>query len=116
MVARHRTDPMKRTTKKLQQALTREPDLAPEPVEERPAASARTGGEETLPDDPLAADEDLDEEEETSETEAETEEAPPDDENAPDDALGLYLRQMGAIPLLSRDQELTLAKRLERQR
>jgi RNA polymerase primary sigma factor len=30
-----------------------------------------------------------------------------------DDALGLYLRQMGAIPLLSRDQELALAKRLE---
>ncbi|HEX5270311.1 MAG TPA: sigma-70 factor domain-containing protein, partial [Gemmataceae bacterium] len=36
-----------------------------------------------------------------------------DDENAPDDALGLYLRQMGAIPLLNREQELALAKRLE---
>jgi RNA polymerase primary sigma factor len=33
-----------------------------------------------------------------------------------DDALGLYLRQMGAIPLLNRDQELTLARRLERSR
>lgn len=33
--------------------------------------------------------------------------------NAPDDALGLYLRQMGSIPLLSRAEELTLAKRLE---
>jgi RNA polymerase primary sigma factor len=31
----------------------------------------------------------------------------------PDDALGLYLRQMGAIPLLNRDQELRLAKELE---
>jgi RNA polymerase primary sigma factor len=31
----------------------------------------------------------------------------------PDDALGLYLRQMGSIPLLSRDQELTLARKLE---
>jgi RNA polymerase primary sigma factor len=31
----------------------------------------------------------------------------------PDDALGLYLRQMGAIPLLNRDEELALAKRLE---
>jgi RNA polymerase primary sigma factor len=30
-----------------------------------------------------------------------------------DDALGLYLRQMGAIPLLTRDQELALAQRLE---
>jgi RNA polymerase primary sigma factor len=36
--------------------------------------------------------------------------------NSPDDALGLYLRQMGAIPLLTRDQELTLARRLERAR
>lgn len=33
-----------------------------------------------------------------------------------DDALGLYLRQMGAIPLLNREQELTLARRLERTR
>jgi RNA polymerase primary sigma factor len=33
--------------------------------------------------------------------------------NAADDALGLYLRQMGAIPLLSRDQELALAQQLE---
>jgi len=30
-----------------------------------------------------------------------------------DDALGLYLRQMGAIPLLNREQELALAQRLE---
>src|SRR5689334_16053103 len=36
-----------------------------------------------------------------------------EDSHAPDDALGLYLRQMGAIPLLSRDQELALAKQLE---
>lgn len=36
-----------------------------------------------------------------------------DDSQAPDDALGLYLRQMGSIPLLSRDQELALAKQLE---
>jgi RNA polymerase primary sigma factor len=36
-----------------------------------------------------------------------------DDTGAPDDALGLYLRQMGAIPLLSREQELALARRLE---
>jgi RNA polymerase primary sigma factor len=38
-----------------------------------------------------------------------------DDESgqSPDDALGLYLRQMGAIPLLNREQELALARRLE---
>ena len=35
---------------------------------------------------------------------------------APDDTLGLYLRQMGAIPLLSRQEELALAQRLERLR
>jgi RNA polymerase primary sigma factor len=36
-----------------------------------------------------------------------------EDAHAPDDALGLYLRQMGSIPLLNREQELNLAKRLE---
>jgi len=39
-----------------------------------------------------------------------------EDAHSPDDALGLYLRQMGAIPLLSRDEELALARRLERVR
>jgi RNA polymerase primary sigma factor len=39
-----------------------------------------------------------------------------DDPHAPDDALGLYLRQMGAIPLLNREQELALARRLEKAR
>ena len=34
----------------------------------------------------------------------------------PDDALGLYLRQMGAIPLLTRDKEKSLAQRLEHHR
>jgi RNA polymerase primary sigma factor len=40
----------------------------------------------------------------------------PSDEDAgqsPDDTLGLYLRQMGAIPLLNRKEELDLAQRLE---
>jgi RNA polymerase primary sigma factor len=39
-----------------------------------------------------------------------------EDSHSPDDALGLYLRQMGSIPLLTRQQELTLAQRLERSR
>ncbi len=34
----------------------------------------------------------------------------------PDDALGLYLKQMGAIPLLNREKELELAHKLERVR
>jgi RNA polymerase primary sigma factor len=36
--------------------------------------------------------------------------------SGPDDALGLYLRQMGAIPLLTRDKEKSLAQRLEHHR
>ena len=39
-----------------------------------------------------------------------------EDTHAADDALGLYLRQMGAIPLLDRKQELALAQRLETKR
>jgi RNA polymerase primary sigma factor len=57
------------------------------------------------------------------ETEEATDESAPvaaegeaEDAHAPDDALGLYLRQMGAIPLLNRDQEVALAKRLEMRR
>jgi RNA polymerase primary sigma factor len=40
-------------------------------------------------------------------------EVPGDNGHGADDSLGLYLRQMGAIPLLNRQQELTLARRLE---
>jgi RNA polymerase primary sigma factor len=47
------------------------------------------------------------------ETPAPAEALPEDDTGGPDDALGLYLRQMGAIPLLDRDQERELAERLE---
>src|SRR5262245_1078500 len=38
------------------------------------------------------------------------------DDHGADDALGLYLRQMGAIPLLNREKELALARKLERAR
>src|SRR5262249_5182807 len=50
---------------------------------------------------------------EESEEESLGSESAGDGANSPDDALGLYLRQMGAIPLLNREQELTLARRLE---
>src|SRR5262249_10083391 len=53
---------------------------------------------------------------EDQEDEAQAHPAEAEDSHAPDDALGLYLRQMGAIPLLTRQQELTLAQRLERMR
>jgi RNA polymerase primary sigma factor len=50
------------------------------------------------------------------ETPAAATEAPEGETHGVDDALGLYLRQMGAIPLLSREKELALAKRLEAMR
>jgi RNA polymerase primary sigma factor len=50
----------------------------------------------------------LDEEEEQTAAEPAEESG-----SAPDDTLGLYLRQMGAIPLLNRKEELELAQRLE---
>src|SRR5579883_734330 len=43
-------------------------------------------------------------------------EAPAEEEashGGSDDALGLYLKQMGAIPLLNREKELALARQLE---
>jgi RNA polymerase primary sigma factor len=48
---------------------------------------------------------------------AETEATVDDDAiSGPDDALGLYLRQMGAIRLLTRAEEIAIAERLERTR
>jgi RNA polymerase primary sigma factor len=57
--------------------------------------------------EPVVRDRDEDEESTT------TEETEAFENNGPDDALGLYLRQMGAIPLLNREQELKLARELE---
>src|SRR5260370_37515455 len=61
----------------------------------------------------------LDDEHDDDDTRSGTNEGEPASEetaNSPDDALGLYLRQMGAIPLLNREQELKLARQLERLR
>jgi RNA polymerase primary sigma factor len=70
--------------------------------------------------DDAAPESHFDEEREGEEVRAEEEARPAsgdagetDDVHSPDDALGLYLRQMGAIPLLNREQELALAQRLE---
>ncbi|OWK34683.1 RNA polymerase sigma factor RpoD/SigA [Fimbriiglobus ruber] len=69
-------------------------------------------GDDDTADDPLAAVEG-----------PSADELPPDEPaqaddyaGGPDDALGLYLRQMGAIRLLNKEQELTLATSLERHR
>jgi RNA polymerase primary sigma factor len=92
-------------------------------VNSREDLAAETGSEETETvraaswDETPVSDFEDDFEDGGSPPEDAEEEAPADDEgNAPDDALGLYLRQMGAIPLLSRDQELALAERLEQER
>jgi RNA polymerase primary sigma factor len=65
--------------------------------------------------DELDDDDDGDEAPRAGEAEAE---APAEDDFAtgPDDALGLYLRQMGAIRLLTRGEEIAIAERLERAR
>jgi len=78
-------------------------------VEERPAAPPARIAEPISPPLPVFADDS-----ELDPIDAETH-APieADISNGPDDALGLYLRQMGAIPLLTRQQELALAMRLE---
>jgi RNA polymerase primary sigma factor len=81
----------------------------------------RRGQEETLRDELRsevlsseqdAAAEDLHDEAAVGQTEAGT----PDDAFPADDALGVYLQQMGAVSLLSREEELELAERLESHR
>ncbi|MFO0796169.1 MAG: sigma-70 family RNA polymerase sigma factor [Gemmataceae bacterium] len=71
-------------------------------------------------DDPELVDEEDDDadEVETAEAPAAEGEAPAEEEYAggPDDALGLYLRQMGAIPLLNKERETALAQKLEHHR
>ncbi len=73
--------------------------------------------------DALDADDDEADEEDTDlePAAARAEDEPPADEESTsgsgaDDALGLYLRQMGAIPLLNREKELSLAQKLEHHR
>jgi RNA polymerase primary sigma factor len=104
------------------------PPRAQEPELDLEDRSSRLGFEA---EEEVETDREAESETETeTETEADSEyEAPPaeelpptdleefdEDAHAPDDALGLYLRQMGAIPLLSRDEELRLAMRLEHRR
>jgi RNA polymerase primary sigma factor len=93
----------------------------------RPAEEALRDEDEALADDPELAgfDDDLSDDPDAAsadDTELESElspadaDEPPADEDytsGPDDALGLYLRQMGAIPLLNREKELSLAQKLE---
>jgi RNA polymerase primary sigma factor len=92
---------------------SRRPPLVPPAVGSRPARrlSRRKPAEEllshTAADFPTA-------EEESERHSLESDEGGED--SGPDDVLGVYLRQMGSIPLLTREQELALARRLEHTR
>jgi RNA polymerase primary sigma factor len=108
---------MRRTTKKADKAPVT--DAQPEPgallpLEKAPAPERgrRDLSWDDLAEDypPVAPEEDL------PPAPEEGTPVPEDDEHSPDDALGLYLRQMGAIPLLTREQEVALAERLEHRR
>src|SRR5262245_15115182 len=121
--------PTDRTDAMATRRTTKRPDRAPaQPT--RPQPEER---DVELDEERLHARDDHDESEDDDERDTEAAEYEPDlrpadgpapgeldefdeDAHAPDDALGLYLRQMGAIPLLSRDEELRLAKQLEMRR
>jgi len=94
------------------------PTEATPPVEEpRTVATATLTGLDDLADEFDEADEETDLEDEAAPA-AEAEVATEDESSGSgaDDALGLYLRQMGAIPLLNREKELALARKLEHHR
>src|SRR5215831_19052475 len=107
-----RTDAMRRTTKRTGQKTT--PDELNTAVPGQAAGAAPEVAELSrhhngLWEDPAANYHESDAEEVEEESDAEEAAAPADagegeDSHAPDDALGLYLRQMGAIPLLNRQQ------------
>jgi RNA polymerase primary sigma factor len=105
---------MKPRTKRTGRAPTPDPTLTPPEHDLHEAEVDEERGRRGLSDD-LEGEEEALEEEESDELPL-LEDAPlaeGEDAHAPDDALGLYLRQMGAIPLLDRKQELALAQRLE---
>jgi len=108
---------MRRTNKRADKSPAAEPALARTELSAPPHEPENVARRETpwsdLPEDSFADDADDADEEAAEEAVAPAEAAEGEDAHAPDDALGLYLRQMGAIPLLSRDQELALAERLE---
>src|SRR3989442_15033847 len=111
---RYRTDVMGRTTKRTGKTTDLDPAVAVAEHEhgQHDAHETRTGGEDwralrNRGRDELPAE--YPEEGEHPPEEAVLVAEGEEDAHAPDDALGLYLRQMGAIPLLNREQELALA-------
>src|SRR4051794_12883796 len=87
--------------------------VAPPPPAEEDRVKARPEDEEPPVDE--AADEDEEEaedDEEAAPAADATRVAAEEDDTSADDTLGVYLRQMGAIPLLNREQELVMAMAL----
>src|SRR6516165_825296 len=97
---------MKRTPKRAGSSLRRRQAIAVAEQKGLPRATPQPE-EPTLP---VVGDDEL---ETSNEAAAAPDEPEANDITGPDDALGLYLRQMGAIPLLNRQEELTLARELE---
>lgn len=105
----------------MKRSIKRSSDLLSEDVVDTVAQPATEVEEQTVDIlrhdswEDTSSDEFADDFEDSDPTTAELDEEPPveEDGSSPDDALGVYLRQMGAIPLLNRDQELALAERLE---
>ena len=111
---------MRRTNKRTGKRAAAEPARTrsgsfPRPAEEEKPTRRETPWSE-LPDDSFASEETEETDEAAADEPAAPTEVEGEDAHAPDDALGLYLRQMGAIPLLNREQELALAERLELKR
>lgn len=116
-------------TKKRTQSTPRRPVASPRPRTLRPTPPpngpvATRSPRAAIVSQPVAEDDDLDEdEEEDDEDDAEESKAvvtdrpratpDDDDDTSADDTLGVYLRQMGAIPLLNRPQEIVMATALE---
>ncbi len=88
-------------------------DRTRHPADDRPGAE-----EEFVASDELDDEDEDDTQPESGDEAAPAEEAAQHEDYAggPDDALGLYLRQMGAIRLLTRAEELAIATNLERHR
>ena len=112
---------MKRNTKRTGKSLTSDQVLAPGDAFPHEMVAAEEHRARDLGDEGEHLGDHSDEEEAEEaaapeEAAAAPAEGEPEDSHSPDDALGLYLRQMGAIPLLNRDQEVALAKRLEMRR
>jgi len=110
---------MKRTSKRptknlIPESLPATPRSTAEPETLRDRSYSRLGLDESTADEFLPEGDEGDEG--LMDESAAAEGLEGEDSHAPDDALGLYLRQMGAIPLLDRKQELELARRLEEKR